>query len=181
MPPYSGMGIAHDRGFPLSSRKALSLDAIGSSKRCLVSLVRSYAEEQKELWQKVPWLALQANGRDGYSDHYSIAYGSGMWSVGPEGSNYTDFVDCATGKLVDGELRDLSEARVLALASRMEELDAEAIINNLLDEGRKGRPSYCSVEEWESTERWRKAKAIERGLEEIYKRVHPPTWSFSIS
>lgn len=143
-------------------------------------MIRNYTEAQKEFWQKVPWLALQADGRTGHLDHWSIAYSNGLWCISPSGQNYTEFVDCATGKLVDGQLKELAEGRLLPLASRLQVLDAEVVIEHLRKEAQKQRPSYYSAAQWGRAESLRQLKIKERGLKEVYERTRAPQWSFEI-
>ena len=67
-----------------------------------IQLIRDYARSQKDLWQKLPYLDLQATGRGGFGDSpcyregYWIIQSSQMHSIG----GYSVIVDCETGELV---------------------------------------------------------------------------------
>jgi len=181
MPPYGFEGLPKRPGaLSCADEKKLRLESIQSAKNTLTLMIHTYAESQKELWRKVPWLALQADGRTGYLDHWSIAYSNGLWCISPSGRDYTEFVDCATGKLVDGQLRELTEGRLLPLASRLDVLDAETVIEHLLKEAQKERPSYYSADQWGRAEQLRQKKIKEHKLTEVYERTRAPVWSFSI-
>lgn len=69
----------------------------------LVENIREYSLSQKEEWQKIPMLALEAEGRTGYSDTRSRAYTQGFWALEPATRNgkYQAYVDLATGEIVD--------------------------------------------------------------------------------
>ena len=62
----------------------------------IVKDIREYFRNQKDDWQKLPWLALQANGRGGYSSGYSQMYEYGLMII-----NEGVFVDLESGELVN--------------------------------------------------------------------------------
>jgi len=172
MPPYGFDALPRRTG---PADKELQLENIRSAKNTLVLLVCTYVDRQKALWRKVPWLALQADGRTGYLGHFSVAYSNGLWCLSPSGRALLEFVDCATGKLVDGQLNDLDDERVLALASRLRVLNAETVLAELDKERHKERPSYYTVDQWERAEQWRQRK-----IKEEYVRTRAPEWDTSI-
>lgn len=73
-------------------------------------LARTLKEEvsgQVKLWQKVPYLALQADGRSSWSPFYSDAYRFGLWRPayqlpGISEAKVAEYpsIDCATGRFV---------------------------------------------------------------------------------
>jgi hypothetical protein len=154
-----------------------TIELIETEKRALIRTVHEYVESQKKLWRQVPWLALQADGRDGWSNHYANAYCNGLWIVG-ESSNgyYNSFIDCATGKLVGYKFKPLPDCFVLDLVTELDDLNAQTIVESLKEEAKKERPSYYSVEEWKDAENRRKRKAIEYGVDKVYKRTCKPNW-----
>ena len=86
--------------------------------------LRKYSKSQKFLWQKIPYLALQEQGRTGYSDPPMTAYEYGLWHI--KGL----FVDLETGELLDIHPTILANtSRVINL--ELEDLDAGAIVNRL--------------------------------------------------
>ncbi len=69
----------------------------------IVEFVRDYSRSQKEFWQRIPLLALEADGRDGFYDNYYRAYRQGFWALQSSVSRgyYSVYVDLSTGELVD--------------------------------------------------------------------------------
>lgn len=157
----------------------------------IVKDIRDFSLFQKGLWQRVPYLALEANGRKGFSDKYSCAYDSGFWQLDGSIKNghYYVYVDLETGELVDAasvsgmplNLRDQEvivppreNARkpaknedVLGLAFHLDELDASAVISSLEQQIREPYPSYYKAHEQEA---WRNDFRQKLGLERIFTR-----------
>ncbi|MEK7628786.1 MAG: hypothetical protein AAB421_05245 [Patescibacteria group bacterium] len=141
----------------------------------LIDAVRACSRAQKDLWQKVPWLALQADGRTGYSDSYSRAYNNGLWTLTVAHHGYCSaFVDCATGELVDAELRPLVEKYVLEVAAYIEQIDAHAVTKGLAADASR-RTSDCYNADDQAL--WRKETAQSLNLSEGYVRLKKPQWS----
>lgn len=107
----------------------------------LVKDVREWCESKAELWQRVPNLALEANGRSGYLDDYSYCYNFGFWRIwgrSPRGQYLLCSVDCATGVIAydaesfrQGRLVVARDRDVLHLLDRLDEIDAELVIARL--------------------------------------------------
>lgn len=137
----------------------------------LIEAKRQWCRKQKPLWQQVPWLAVQADGRDGWNDSYSRAYSWGLWTL-PTMRNgyYVAFVDCQTGELVTypEKLRPLDGATVLQLS--LESIDAGKVVDDLREAGREPKwPS--SAERNDAT---RRELIIELGLNKRpYQRKRP--------
>jgi len=74
-----------------------------TKRRSLVKDICDYSISQKNLWRRVPYLALEADGRTGFGDNYSRAYNGGFWAL--DGSivngGYEVYVHLTTGNLVD--------------------------------------------------------------------------------
>ncbi len=112
----------------------------------LVSRVTEFSRRQKALWQKIPFLALSANGRSGYSDQYSRAYGQGYWAVEASVSDgeYCVYVDLETGKLVNATdpRRPAKAEDVLRIARSLDQLDAASIVKSLEVQAKEPIGSY---------------------------------------
>ena len=111
------------------------LDQLLEDRRKLAEAMRNYSRSQKILWQQVPDLALEADGRSGYLDetHRNVlgirALPSGTWD-----RTYHLFVDLETGDLVSGhELRTLSDDDVLKI--KPDDLDASRLVRELIERG----------------------------------------------
>ena len=145
---------------------------ISEFRKEIIEQMKLYSESQKETWRQIPFFALEADGRSGFSDSYSVAYRNGFWrissSVAKHGS-YTVCVDLETGQLVNAfnvlePATDRDLLRILA-----DELDASKIIEEL--KGRVAAPFHWSQEKRkEEIEQWRAAKRAELGLEKVYTR-----------
>ena len=137
--------------------------------------IRNYTTSQKELWQKVPLLALEADGRTGFKDNYSRAYNHGFWALEGSINNgyYSVYVDLATGDLInpysssDQAFEPAGEERVLKLALNLNELDAQRIVTNLEE---KAQQSYSSHYNPDKHEEWRNETRAKLNLQEFYVR-----------
>jgi hypothetical protein len=153
----------------------------------LVQKIRDYSTLQKNLWQLVPNLALEADGRTGHSEQYSRAYSSGFWAIraSVENGRFNVFVDLATGDLVDAysasntfsvadfdcekdsSLKPARKKGILELALDMEQLDAKEIINDLELEAKE---PYFSGYNVEKKEAWRSEMREKYDVKEIFTR-----------
>lgn len=134
----------------------------------LATEIRAWSESQVHLWQQVPNLCLEANGRSGYSEHLGSGTG-GLWSIWERsyrGEYWLLSVDCATGQFVGnrGVSKPASDQAVLALATRLDEIDAAAIIGSLTELAHAPRPSWCSEKEWQLKGRVRDSSRKLHGL-----------------
>ena len=136
----------------------------------LVEMIREHSRSQKELWRQVPYLALEADGRDGYSDNYSRAYHTGYWAIdaGVVRGHYTVYVDLENGDLVDPYSPDEPawDGDVLRLANSVKELNAKKILKELKEEAQE--PTHAAIEH--PPKRWRKRLRKELGLKKLYTR-----------
>lgn len=148
--------------------------AIEEQSRALVADIRAYAREQVALWRRLPYLALEADGRNGFSDNYSRAYRQGVWAVesSVKSGSYTVYVDLATGELIDpfafhanGTISPVGDAAVLALAVSLSELDARDIVEQLKQRSKEPVASYY---EPAVQKRWREDTRRECKLTPIY-------------
>ena len=147
------------------------LEKIRSDRKELVISIRKYVRSQREDWRRVPWLALQADGRRGiYPYKYEYAYRHGFWLTGD--SNASPAIDCATGELVGLAIGcatlSLSDWNVAGLIATLERLDAARIIRRLEQEGR----SRGGREKLDQRAGWREKLIRELSLSPLYVR-HP--------
>ena len=108
----------------------------------LANLVREYSRSQKELWQQVLLLALEAQGKKYSLDNYNRALKEGYWGVCETATaygKYWAYVDLETGELVNPyeKTRLAPDKVVLRLAGSVRELDAERIVAELKVESEK--------------------------------------------
>jgi len=140
----------------------------------LVESVREYTRSQKDLWARIPYLALKADGRTGYSDAYLRAYETGYWAIesGRINGYYGVLVDCATGELINpgNTGNPASDDTVLPLASHLNELDAAEIIAELRREGKKPVLIHSSPEKQKEWRREMKNTIKRLNLKPVYVR-----------
>jgi hypothetical protein len=120
----------------MSSREELEVRA-----QELVTEVRTWCREQAPLWRQVPYLALAAEGIGGDDDRLKACYARGWWRIAhkfPASDTLRCSVDCATGELTSefistaqGKLALARDEDILALLTRMADLDAALIIEEL--------------------------------------------------
>lgn len=112
-----------------------TFEEVNDVARELVQKVQKVSKQQKSLWQQVPYLALQADGRTGYSDQYSRAYHQGYWAVesSVRDGSYSVYVDLETGELVNAyDPRETAlDEDVLSIILHLHKLDATQIVSAL--------------------------------------------------
>lgn len=140
----------------------------------LVEMIREYSRGQKELWQLVPNLALEADGRTGYG--FQRVYGQGVLALQSTifSGSYTVYVDLATGDLVSpitfhdqGELDLALDTNVLRVLARLDELDAQKFVDHLRARSQEPHSSHSHHNEQETRE-WRRKIREEQGLQDIF-------------
>ncbi|MDP3640785.1 MAG: hypothetical protein Q8R53_06340 [Nanoarchaeota archaeon] len=161
------------------------LEIIANAEK-VVEDIHNYSRSQKELWQKIPLLALEADGRTSSNGNYYRAYHSGFWGL-DNGSDQcrSVYVDLATGELVDAYsafshffpgdvavpkksvLKPAREEEVLKLAFNLEELDAKNIVASLEEEAKERYSSYYNLKEQKG---WRDELRTKLHLPEFYVR-----------
>ncbi len=148
------------------------LGKIYAIERKLADEIRSYVLSGRNSWRRVPFLALQADGRCGFSGTYQRAYYSGLWSPSciPNEYGYGIFVDCATGEIVGSNCNPVGYRVVLSLLNCLDQLDAVKIIQKLQEEVSKGVPSWINKKELDGRIRWREELAKELRLSPLYVR-----------
>jgi hypothetical protein len=142
----------------------------------LVDSIRELSRSQSEIWKRVPFLALQADGRTGYSDQYSRAYGQGYWAIesSVRSGSYRVYVDLETGELVsafDPRIKARDED-VLMIAMNLDQIDGASIVKELKKEGTEPVSPYYNVRK---QEKWRQKMFKELKLSSSgYKRKVNP-------
>lgn len=170
---------------PSVSPKERVETAIRAEAHEIIQLMRRHSESQVESWRKVPWLALQADGRVArfYTNSwFEVAYKNGLWTL-PVSNGFSKiaaYVDCDTGKLVDFQLNPLCDTHVLAASAQIKDLDAEGVIAGLIAAATEKYPgsedAFWVAPRAKAAVRWRAEIAELCGLEEIYRRKRPPQW-----
>lgn len=136
----------------------------------LVAMLQIYTTSQKDLWRKVPVLALEADGRGGYSEQYAWAYRDGVWAllVDAQGECYNSAIDLESGKIVripilkrNPESPDNSE--IIRLAGYLEMLDANEVISDLEKSIKKFKNSP-------GAKKWREEQKLLYDVTEPYTR-----------
>jgi hypothetical protein len=142
--------------------KDVEVSLLKASVRHLVADLKVYVQAQKETWQKVPWLALEADGRTGYSD--GVVWREGKLRI-PFGSecNYIAYIDLATG-----ELMPFGDPRKLALlATALELVDAEQVVAELAERAAEPQRSYVPLQPgFRNVRAWREQMRKDYGIEE---------------
>ncbi len=152
-----------------SSRRRLE-DGIGM----LCLFVSDYCTKQKETWQLVPNLALEADGLSCWSDTYRSAYMHGMWKLGIRGYKFEPCVDLETGELVwyshqQSTFVPLPNNNLLDIAKNIQQINASRVVNNLMEHINCGLQDYMPYTK-ESLERWKSEVRKTLGLGEYYSR-----------
>jgi len=117
------------------------MEEIDSCAKELIAKIRALAESQRDIWQQIPYYALHADGRTGYSDKCLRAYELGYWAIGSNvrRGHFTVFVDLETGRLVNARKprKEAFDVHVIEIAKYVEQLDAKTILNELKSHTRK--------------------------------------------
>ncbi len=144
-------------------------DEIDKRNKMLINLIKDYSISQKENWQKIPYLALMADGRTGYGSYHSTAYYHGYWTI------FTDpkfFVDLANGELVDlgwnfNESEEADDQKILDPDFSISYLDTKEIIKDLKEQS---LCSYSNCYDPKKQEQWRNKIISLLDLKKPYER-----------
>lgn len=138
--------------------KKTTLDGLSKEysgfKERIVRAIVEYSISQAPIWQQIPNLALEAEGRTGYSDGRQITYRSKIWRTLQEheiyGGNYISCIDLTTGEIL--EFLDVStSARTYVIIqpptpSAVEELEVDGIVTPFVIPGDPGFTEIISDE-----------------------------------
>lgn len=148
----------------------------------IVCEIRDYFKEQKEDWQKIPWLALHADGRGGYSSFLDYMYRYGVLRVEDDGNlavdletgdlvkinleyKYIDVFARGDGDKFDFEIGPCGKLDVLRLIPRLGNLNAKNKIRQLEESCKlKDNIEYGGTE-FKTNKEWRDAMIEQYGLE----------------
>ena len=97
----------------------------------VAQLVRAYCRSQRKLWMEIPYLALEADGRSGFSDQYSGAMHYQLWRI--EIGQVQAWICLFTGQIVciNDTARLENDETVVQFADHLELLDARKIAYQL--------------------------------------------------
>lgn len=96
----------------------------------LAELIRSNFRADKELWQQVPYLAWDSDGRTGWNSEYQQIYTTGYYRMSCSGRDIV--VDCATGELYHWTTtRSVSNEKIIELV-RSHDIHADTVIKYFL-------------------------------------------------
>ena len=136
--------------------------------------IREYVRNQKADWQKIPWLALHADGKRGFSSDYQRAYESGIWKI------CGTYVDLESGEFIEiplshkpGEGYPLAKDWVVAdlIVSEEEGLNAKSIVSKLEETANLSDPNYCGAFGFNNHSEWRASKYRIGFSPESYVRI----------
>ncbi len=149
-----------------------NLKKLRESTKELVDFIKEISRSQKSSWQQVPYLALQADGRTGYSDRYARAYCHGYWALEATVRNgcYSVYVDLETGELVNAfdRTNKVRDEDILMIASNTTQIDATSLVVKLAKDSEQ--PTYSGYNAREQ-EKWRQEIVIEYNLKPLeYRR-----------
>ncbi|QIG77696.1 hypothetical protein EVB64_109 [Rhizobium phage RHph_TM61] len=157
----------------------MTLEEVLETKKYYINSLREYSRKQVDLWRQVPWLALQAQGRSGWSDAYGRCIRNGIWTINSatNGGYCATSVDCDSGELMyfNKPMRDNCKELMLI---DPKELDASLVIAYLNQRILNDKEDH-SIKQKGPT--WRKDTAEELGIERVYHRtrtIPEPSWSY---
>lgn len=136
----------------------------------LVEAIRQRSLEQIELWKRVPWLALQAEGRRGYTDEGTSRYASGYLRLLPENGVYKIFLDLDTGELCDSyhPINLANDRDVIKLTES--DINARDYVDELIE---RGQQETLSMYDADKVRKWREKMIEEYGITTRYERKRP--------
>lgn len=143
---------------------------LGADVSSLAEELRMFSKAQKGLWQQVPWLALQADGRSGYSDGYAFAYHKGLWRIEAsiQHGSYTIAIDCATGEPFNiWQNKPASDLDLLRCVHAWCDFDAERVVAELR---KHVKESHFSGYDIKKVEAWRAELVTKLGLKKVFVR-----------
>lgn len=121
---------------------------ISAETRKLIEKLREYCRSQVAIWQTIPELAVNADGRTGFDDNFSRAYHCKIWALEKTvtSAGYEAIVDLNTGHIVSAMSPKLfaPDDVVLRLLLTPEVLDAGRIARELKREARVPISPYIS-------------------------------------
>lgn len=146
----------------------------------LAGEVRELCKAQVDIWREIPWLAIEADGRDSWT-HISTLGFLGLWRIDADQHWYSLMVDCNSGELLRG-LKPAEADDIIALSARHDLFDAAHVRERLIRQakfpykgpfGGQGRLAY--ERKWDGRKE-RRRKTL--GIEKMYTRkmAIPSDW-----
>ena len=140
----------------------------------VMELIRDFCGDQRALWQRVPTLALEADGRQGFSDAKKFAYRDGIWQpLWEKDTRFPVCVDLRTGELLQyiygrqiDEMEPALPEDVLRLALALDSINATKIVEDLDCATRQPMPSHMNP-----VDRERNIEFYRPMVAEFYRRV----------
>lgn len=133
---------------------------ISAETRKLIEKLREYCRSQVAIWQTIPELAVNADGRTGFDDNLSRAYCCKKWALEKTvtSAGYAAYVDLNTGNIVSAMNPKLfaPDDVVLRLLLTPEDLDAGRITKELKREARVPISPYISQADLERMDQERR-------------------------
>ncbi len=114
--------------------------SLAEQQEILVDGLREFVREQKPLWNQLPNLMLEADGRSGYDDNHARAYYSHIYPISENRHGYDVCIDLETGELIyhpteySPERIIASNQRITSLAAELDALNAQKYIDSLRNE-----------------------------------------------
>lgn len=154
-----------------------TIDGLNQGITEVAQSIRVFSESQVDTWRYLPYLALQADGRRGYSSFNKHLYTHGMLSLGLSSENlYGTFIDCDSGAV----LRQNCRVELDRLASDQQVLEAWLPNGSMFDAAQwrtwfrraAEAPHRVSAQTTETQARqWRLNTAKHIGLSAVFYRT----------
>lgn len=141
-----------------------TVSSIENDGRLLANKIREFCKSQKDLWKQIPALALNADGRTGWSDDLPMAYHHRFWPIMRLSEYITLTIDLNKGELgLNGYIdRPAADKDIIGLGLMIEKIDASKIIEDLKNQALH-RPDHSIVYN-KKDPNWRKDLAETLGL-----------------
>lgn len=140
-------------------KESSAVQSIKEQQKELAQSIRKHVKDQKKLWNFIPDLCLEAQGRGGYGDNW--AYQNKLYPIS-EGGNY-EFIDLRKATIVGYDFSKkktfpIGDDSVIELSSNLYKFDAVSKVERFLKEiqqlatGSIGKTPE-EVEEWREGQR----------------------------
>ncbi|TAK89514.1 hypothetical protein EPO04_00140 [Patescibacteria group bacterium] len=142
----------------------------------LAEEIRQFCRSQVDLWNQLPWLVLQAQGRTGWGPGYEYSVGMMVLESLNAHGYHIGGVDLETGELIyapksQSDIRPITDdAQILHID--LEELDAKPILKQYIELSQEETGSYYNYEEQEK-QRQALAKRYHLAAGKPYRRKTP--------
>lgn len=152
-------------------------EAINRSMEETAEVIRQEVASQVDIWRRLPYLAILAEGNNGFSDRRFHMYDKGLAHVAIKGCNefYLTFIDCENGEIVGAHRNEVVPAtakRVLHLAASHGGVpDAAEWLKELeADLDKKTGSDYRTTQSAARLRQWKEAVIQAKGLSAEFDR-----------